>query len=382
MQPLDQIELHIANHLLSKEAKAQYAAGKVAKRELEPFVEALRKISEHYVHHTVGTRLASPITSHTYAGAYALYYSAINAAKILHLLPKIPSLELLGTHDLALPLTEHHPSPTPHQISVLDLGCGPGTAGLALLSSLAQSINLTCIESSTPMRSLAESLLTSFSSVGRLASFSSVASFQALKAGTFDLVIAANVLAEMEENEARLIVEQLTARLTPRGALLLLEPGQQLHTRRLMRLRDHILSTHKEMVPIFPCLRADACPMLTASESDWCHGSLDFKQPKLNAQLDELLGFNKHRIKYSSFIFQRGGVLLDGVRVLTEPEKTRAGVEALVCSKDTYGLVRVAKRERGVETRAFEKASVFDRLLFSVPCVGETPPGISIREVY
>jgi phospholipid N-methyltransferase len=382
MHPLDQIELHIVNHLLSKEAKAQYAAGKVAKRELEPFVEALRRISEHYVHHTVGTRLPSPISSPTDARAYALYYSAINAAKILHLLPKIPRLAPYGANDAAQSRTEPNSISTPHQISVLDLGCGPGTAGLALLSSVEQSVNLTCVESSTPMRSLAEALLTSFSSVGRLASFSTVASIHTLKAGAFDVIIAANVLAEMEEDEARSIIEQLTERLTPRGALLLLEPGQQLHTRRLMRLRNHILSIDTEMIPLFPCLRADACPMLTASETDWCHGSLDFKQPKLNAQLDELLGFNKHRIKYSSFIFQRGGVLLDGVRVLTEPEKTRAGVEALVCSKDTYGLVRVAKRERGVETRAFEKASVFDRLLFSVPCVGETPPGISIREVY
>jgi hypothetical protein len=228
------------------------------------------------------------------------------------------------------------------------------------------------------MRMLAEALLTSFASIGTLSSFSTVSSLQSVKTAQFDLIIAANVLAEMEEIEARAIVEWSTAHLAPSGVLLLLEPGQQRHTRRLMQLRDHIRATHSEITPIFPCLRADPCPMLTASETDWCHDSMEFRQPKLNAQLDDLLGFNKHRLKYSGFVFQRGGKLLDGVRVLTAPEKTRAGVEALVCSKDMYGLLRIAKRDRSPQTRAFEKSSVYNRLLFSEPCIGEAPSNLTI----
>ncbi len=105
--------------------------------------------------------------------------------------------------------------------------------------------------------------------------------------------------------------------------------------------------------------------MLASSETDWCHGTVEWQQPRLNAHLDDLLSFNKHRIKYSAFIFQRGGVTPAGIRVLTPPQKTRAGIDTLVCGEDTYGVVRIRKGARSERNRALEKASVFDRLLVS-----------------
>jgi hypothetical protein len=76
------------------------------------------------------------------------------------------------------------------------------------------------------------------------------------------------------------------------------------------------------------------------------------------------LEFNKHRIKFSGFIFKSGGALLEGIRVITPPRKTRAGIEALACSKDLYGIVRISKKDRSKpqDIKAFEKAKVFQRL--------------------
>ena len=105
--------------------------------------------------------------------------------------------------------------------------------------------------------------------------------------------------------------------------------------------------------------------MLASSDIDWCHGTIEWSQPRLNAHLDDLLSFNKHRIKYSAFIFQRGGVTPSGIRVLTPPEKTRAGIDTLVCGEGAYGIVRIRKGARSERNRALEKASVFDRLLVS-----------------
>lgn len=355
------IEAHLVAKILSPKAQEQYRLGKVAHGELAPYVAELALLSKRYIAHEVGTSFASPITSPMAAKAYALYYTPINAAKVSHLL----SL-------LAFPSKD---------ITMLDVGCGPGTAGLATLTELPHKVSLTCVERSHQMRDLAESMLVSYSGLGSLSGLTTLSSIQELPHREFDLIIAANVLAEMSENEARLVVERLALALTPGGYLMLVEPGQQLHTRRLMGLRDYLLERVSTIKPLFPCTHDDLCPMLKASATDWCHGELEWQQPRLHSQLDSLLGFNKHRIKFSGFIFQRSGDIPPGVRVLTPPRKTNAGVEALVCGKDVYGLVRVAKRNRNERTRAFEKAEVFDRLLFSSKTLGDAQEDLVVRSV-
>lgn len=349
MSPLTIVEQHLVSTLLSTAAQTQYKLGDIAKRELKPYVDLLHTISSAYVSHESGNRLTSPIDSQLAAAAYALYYTPINAAKILYLLSRI---------------TFQHRSPR-----VLDFGSGPGTAGLTLLTTVASPISLTCIERSSSMRTVARQLLSSFSSQGltnseliahKLDELIIQDSLAGLNKGTFDLVIAANVFAELEETSAKETLDDLARLVSASGFLILLEPGQQAHTRRLMALRDYLLQGDASLTPVFPCLRNDPCPMLKASQSDWCHGTLEWNQPPLSRQLDDILGFNKHRIKFSAFIFQRGASLAPGLRVLTPPNKTRAGIEALVCGNEVYGIARVPKGMRSEKTRRFERAKVYD----------------------
>jgi ribosomal protein RSM22 (predicted rRNA methylase) len=347
MSQIQLLEDYLAATLLSPEGAAQHQAGKVSKQELAHFLGELSAISASYVSHEVGSKLASPIKSVRSAEAYALYYTVINAAKVLHLLP---SLSFART-----------------EISVLDVGSGPGTAGLALLTALDRSIRLTCVEHSGYMRQVAERLLSGYRGAGRLANLSLVPAIAPNNKDTYDLVIAANVVAELDTAEGERTMRSLAEKTAPGGYLVIIEPGQQLHTRRLMHLRNALLESTTEFAPLFPCLRRDPCPMLAYSDTDWCHGTIEWKQPRLNSHLDDLLSFNKHRIKYSAFIFQRDGVTPSGIRVLTPPQKTRVGIETLVCGEDVYGVVRIRKGCRSEKNRALEKASVFDRLLVSEP---------------
>lgn len=360
MTHLDTLENFLASQILSAAAYSQYCTGDVSKYFLKDYAKEIRGISQAYVTHSVGSRLPSPVTSTQGAEAYALYYSTINAAKILHLLPL-----------LTLPRT----------LSVLDIGCGPGTAGLALLTALQHPFELTCVESAPAMRTVAERLLSQWRTPHPLEKLTMLGTLNASSRSEYDLIIAANVLAEMPHNDATLLIEILASRLRPEGYLLLLEPGQQAHTRRLMALRDQIVHEHHDLAPLFPCLRADTCPMLRTSDTDWCHDTLEWQQPRLNRQFDHLLAFNKHRIKYAGFVFQRGGVLLDGVRVITPPEKTRAGIEAILCGKDMYGIARIRKGARSDGTRPLEKASVFERLRMSTPRIGDLPPDVVFTRV-
>jgi hypothetical protein len=197
---------------------------------------------------------------------------------------------------------------------------------------------------------------------------------------TYDLVIAANVVAELDTTEGERTVRSLAEKTAPGGYLVIIEPGQQLHTRRLMHLRNALLGSMTEFAPLLPCLRRDPCPMLAYSETDWCHGTIEWRQPRLNAHLDDLLSFNKHRIKYSAFIFQRDGVTPSGIRVLTPPQKTRVGIETLVCGEQMYGVVRIRKGCRSEKNRALEKASVFDRLIVSEPLTQDLGEDIVITK--
>jgi ribosomal protein RSM22 (predicted rRNA methylase) len=360
MSQIQRLEDFLAAMLLSPEGAAQHQAGEVSKQELAQFLGEVSAISASYVSHEVGHKLASPIKSLRSAEAYALYYAVINAAKVLHLLPALSFAR--------------------DEISVLDVGSGPGTAGLALLTALDTSIRLTCVEHSGYMRQVAERLLSGYRGAGKLANLSLVPAIAPNNKDTYDLVIAANVVAELDTAEGERTVRSLAEKTAPGGYLVIIEPGQQLHTRRLMHLRNTLLESTTDLAPLFPCLRRDRCPMLAYSDTDWCHGTIEWRQPRLNAHLDDLLSFNKHRIKYSAFIFQRDGVTPSGIRVLTPPQKTRVGIETLVCGEKIYGVVRIRKGCRSEKNRALEKASVFDRLTVSEPLTQDLGSEVSITK--
>lgn len=346
MNPLAELESYLAKRILPESAFARYQLGDVPHRELQPYASELRRISQSYVTHDSGRNLPSPITNARSAEAYALYYSPINAAKILHL---APLLQFNGS-----------------EVSILDLGCGPGTAALAFLHVLNKRLRITCVESSSHMSDLAQRLISGWDLNDNLINVTMRTSLRH-QPGTHDLVVAANVLAELDHTQAQATLEILVNAVAPGGYLLLVEPGQQQHTRRLMGLRNRIITTDPTISPIFPCTHADECPMLAQSNTDWCHDTLEWHQPPLSAQLDHLLEFNKHRIKYSAFIFKRGATPPAGLRVLTPPKKTRLGTEALVCADSFYGITRVRKSARSERTKPFEKAKVFERLLVSGP---------------
>lgn len=344
MNPLAALESYLARRILSESSFARYQLGDVPHRDLQPYVSELHRISQAYVTHDSGRELSSPIANARSAEAYALYYTPINAAKVFHL---APLLQFDGP-----------------EVSILDLGCGPGTAALSLLHALNKRLRITCVESSSHMSDLAKRLISEWDLNNNLINVAMRASLRH-QPETYDLVVAANVLAELDHTQAQATLEMVAHAISPGGYLLLVEPGQQRHTRRLMGLRDLIIANHPDIVPIFPCTHAAQCPMLAQSNTDWCHDTLEWRQPPLSAQLDHLLDFNKHRIKYSAFVFRRGGSPTGGLRVITPPKKTRLGTEALVCADSFYGITRVRKAAKSERNKPFEKAKVFDRLLVS-----------------
>lgn len=197
------------------------------------------------------------------------------------------------------------------------------------------------------------------------------------EASAYDLIICANSLNEIERNSEATVLK-LLERLTERGTILILEPGLRETTRRLMRVRD--LVRGKGLSIIFPCTRQDPCPMLRASESDWCHGTLlgtagSLRGSALVPLVDELTGFNKHRLKYSVVICSKLPITLDGIRVLRTPEKSKRGLVVPVCGPGIFGDLVLPKRARNDNNRALDRAGWYERITIS-----PLPEGMSLSK--
>lgn len=357
--PNDPLTTYLVKHLLRGEAGTQYAAGNIGKEFLDPSVKALRKISERYTQHSVGTLLSQGVTSEQEAIAYALYYLPINFAKIAKLLSYCS---------------------LPENYSVLDYGCGPGTGALATLFHTSKPARIVCVDHSIQMKQVAERLISPQKLGHPLLTVEYQCHLEKVtQPESFDLIIAANVLAELSVEESNNFISSVLQKVSSGGYLLLVEPGQLAHTRRLMSIRDTLCNNHREMIPIFPCCRKDSCPMLRESETDWCHGTLEWSRPRLIQQFDDALEFNKHRLKYSAFIFQKEGELRTGYRVIEAGKRDRKGIQATLCGEKFYGPVLLRPKTRSSENRALERSAVFDRLTLSSPAKTNLPEDTQVK---
>lgn len=308
---LQSLEQFLVCQILSKELSAKFLDGKLSKHELAPYAREIKWFSEQYLTQQGAISKLKPIQ----AQAYALYYLPINFAKIISVFSKIQI--------------------APH--SLLDFGSGPGTATLAALRAFPSLKECELIESDAAMRGLAERLLAARrAEQPELKQRVKLRVEQHLSERKFDLVIAANALNELTEKERTKLLDLLISALSEGGVLMLLEPALKQTTRSLMRSRDVLLNRYSELDPLFPCTHRNPCPMLKI-EDEWCHDTLYWREPKLVKQLDQITGFNKHRTKYSVCVFQLTAVTnvkkdSNLVRIVSQPKKTRRGLELLECS--------------------------------------------------
>ena len=322
----------VIKKILGEEALAQYQSGNISHKILNPYASAIRELSAWYV----GDRAQKQkeITAQQ-AQAYALYYLLVNATKWRWFI-------------------EYAQVKFESPLNVLDFGSGPGTASLVVPEYFSKA-SATLIESSQAMRNLA-SVLQPEAHVHR--------TLNEATSGPYQLICCSNVLNELSASQAWETVQALIERLDPRGTLMILEPALLDVTRAMMQLRNSILEHYSEMRVTFPCFRQDACPML-AEKNNWCHTAIQPELPRIVSQLDTILEFNKHRIKFCCFVFQKNAPVSSGrsLRIITETERTKRGFEALVCGEQQYGTYVLSKKQRTPETKAFEHAQAFDSWL-------------------
>ncbi len=277
--------------------------------------------------------------------ARALFFTVADAAKV-----KIPLAELAAAGALA--------ESTP--LKVLDIGAGCGAMSLGLIDALP-GVPLDIVALDRDQNALAI-----FAAAHRRLAAENVAVETRcgnVSAGVddrvVDLALLGSVLNELDEQAATELVRQVLARLSPKGAIVIIEPALRDCSRRLHRLRD-VLIAGGDVHAFAPCTRSIApCPALEL-ERDWCHEDRSFAPPPRLASLTQVTGMRRHRLKFSYLVLRREpgnvgrGSSLE--RVVSSLRKTKGKSELHVCGENGWQKLRLQKRDRTDENRIFERA--------------------------
>ena len=283
--------------------------------------------------------------------AYACFYMTINLAKLWFVLDRCPRVvdRLLARE----------------QVTVTELGCGPGTFLWAFAfwlmkrrpEALPRLRVLRGLDRCKPALALAkklgQGLRARYPALAHVDCELVAADWHAERPQPADLLIFGNVLAEDDQPLPTTLAE------VPASAVLVLEPGTAPVFRRVLPLRDHLLAAG--WAPQFPCPRAATCPM--AGTGNWCHFNINrFGLPFIQ-RIAGVAGLTNPRHHFCAFLFDHEPPAPpDAWRVLSNLRKeNRSGIR-YVCDGEALVEAVLNRRERNAGTRPFLEADAGDLL--------------------
>ncbi|MBL8152244.1 MAG: methyltransferase domain-containing protein [Blastocatellia bacterium] len=364
---IEELEALLLERAFDKGIKERHQLGKLTEKELMPVAKALSKLSRSF---TGREEFQSGyLKDDSFRQAYLLYYLPSNILKSTSLMKEL----------------NRHPSRLleKQQLTVLDLGSGPGTATLGLVMFLlkfpvTKKIKFVAVDMSEKSLQDCKWLVEKLSSYSNIEVEVEVIKLDLEKqidrlsrliyGKEFDLIVAANLINELFKQSRDPITERrkwLSMHILPLlekdGSLFLIEPALKSTTQALMDLRDKLLSEDKMSI-YSPCPSSLPCPMLKTSEKDWCHSVTDWKRPSIVAQLDRIVGNRKEMLKFSYLILRRDGKNLSDIiakkhisswRLVSEKHNEKGKSLIYGCNgEDYYPIVRL-KREISPQNLSF-----------------------------
>jgi ribosomal protein RSM22 (predicted rRNA methylase) len=238
-------------------------------------------------------------------------------------------------------LKEQAPGLAP--LSLLDLGCGPGTASWAAASAFPTLECGTLMDSDRRFLDLARTLGVAHPLL-RQADYAETDLRRLAAPPQADLAIAAYSLTELAAAEA----EGLVARVWPHvgQALVIVEPGTPQGFERIRQLRRSLVGQGAQLLA--PCPHAGECPIRAP---DWCHFKV--RLPRRRAHLHaKAASVPFEDESYAYLIAARAPAETPAPRIIGPPLSAKPGMTFPCCT--ATGLVRsfVARRDKPAYKRA------------------------------
>lgn len=116
-----------------------------------------------------------------------------------------------------------------------------------------------------------------------------------------DVILAANVFNELPIKHRVTTMESLWKGLAKNGFMLILEPGQDIHSKNLGSMRNLFLQNNfKETIVLAPCRQMVHCPLNSeTSRNDWCWFSHRWQMPEVMMTIDKISGLEHRQLNYS-----------------------------------------------------------------------------------
>jgi ribosomal protein RSM22 (predicted rRNA methylase) len=224
--------------------------------------------------------------------------------------------------------------------TMIDVGAGTGAASWAAVTAWPQIGSLTMLDHNPALRTLARRLAEGGPPVLEAADILG-ADLGSLDAKA-DLIVASYVLAELPEQKAATVAEELW-RWTD-AALVLVEPGTPQGFARIRAARAALIAAGAHVAA--PCTHDLACPM---PDGDWCHFSQRLPRSRDHMLLKEAsVPFEDERYSYVAVTRQAvaTGARIHDTRILAPPLETKPGLTFKLCDETGLRAQFVASRDK------------------------------------
>ncbi|MBK8216819.1 MAG: hypothetical protein IPK71_24095 [Myxococcales bacterium] len=277
--------------------------------------------------------------------------------------------ELVGTGLLAL---------RGEKLRVLDVGSGLGAMSFGVLRALEAAgqtgeIDATFVDADARALSLARELAgaTTDGAVRLNVTTRAEPLGAKLPPGPFDLVIAGQVLSELDEHAApegrvtlhAALVERLLGHVSPTGALVLVEPALRDRARHLHAVRDAVVAQGR--TPFAPCLHSAACPA-RLRDDDWCHEDLPVDLPPWLVPVARAAGLRHEGLSLAYLVLRPDGrslaTLMPSVRLRAVSSLLRSKGKEEIFACGTFDGEPAKRRLRRLDRHASEANAAWSSL--------------------
>ncbi|KQW30954.1 methyltransferase type 11 [Rhizobium sp. Root274] len=236
--------------------------------------------------------------------------------------------------------------------SLIDLGCGPGTALWAAADTWPSLASAEMIEASGAIRGVGEKLSRSAQVASRWQAGDVTAKMPSLAPA--DLITLAYVLDELPPATIANVTQKLWS-LT-KGMLVIIEPGTPAGWQRILTARDVLRSAGAHLVA--PCPHSEDCPIVAP---DWCHFSRRVARSRVH-RLAKGAEVPWEDEKYIFIAASREPVERTGSRILVPPRVNGGVGRVKLCRGDGTAQELTLSKRDGEAFKALRRADWGDLL--------------------